>query len=115
MLTFVMILLLIIAVLLIIIVLIQPGKGDMITGMGTIGGSITNVFGSRRASDLLTKTTIGLAIALFVLVIFANKFLVGSKSTDIAKPITEGVAIPTQTIPAPIQNVPSPEQPNPNK
>ena len=108
MLTFITVLLLIIAILLIVIVLVQPGKGDMITGIGTIGGSISNMFGSRKATDLLTKTTIGLAIALFVLVIFTNKFLIGTKSHEDAKPITEGIALPTQTTPAPIQPVPTP-------
>jgi preprotein translocase subunit SecG len=107
MLTFVTILLIIIAVLLVVIVLIQPGKGDMIAGMGTIGGSISNMFGSRRAMDLLTKITIGLAVAMFVLVIATNKFLVGQKSVEIVKPITEGATVP---IAAPIQNIPMPEQ-----
>jgi len=109
MLTVITVLLLIIAILLIGIVLLQPGKGDMVSGMGTIGGSISNVFGSRRASDLLTKTTIGLAIAMFVLVIFVNKFLVGNRTSDIPKPLTEGAAIPTQALPSPIQNTPLPE------
>ena len=59
MLTFLTILMIIISVLLILVVLIQPGKGDMVAGMGTIGGSITSMFGSRQAMNLLTKITIG--------------------------------------------------------
>ena len=110
MLTFVMVLLLIIAILLICVVLVQPGKGDMISGLGTIGGQITNMFGSRKAMDLLTKITIGLAISMFVLVIFANKFLVGNHSENIVKPITEGVVVPTQPAPAPIQTTPPPAE-----
>ena len=105
--TFLIILIVMIAVLLILVVLVQPGKGDAIAGMGTIGGSISSVFGSRKATDLLSKTTIGLAVALMFLVLVTNKFFVGYKSVESVKPITEGVAIPVQpipaTIPAPIQ------------
>ena len=104
--TFLIVLILFIAILLIVVVLIQPGKGgDMISGMGTLGGSISSMFGSRRAADMLTKTTIGLAVALMFLVIITNKFFVGNSAEEAVKPITEGVAIPTQpvpVIPAPI-------------
>ena len=103
MLVFVTILLIIIAILLIAVVLIQPGKGDMISGMGTIGGSMSNMFGTRRAADMLSKITIGLAISMFVIVLFTNMFLVGTGgSAEIKRAITEGVEIPTQTIPPPI-------------
>ena len=99
--TFLIVLIAIIAVLLIFVVLIQPGKGDMVTGMGTIGGSITSMFGSRKASDLLSKTTIGLAIALIFFVLVTNKFFVGNKSTEAVKPITEGIEVPVQPLPTP--------------
>jgi len=106
--TFLLVLIILIAVLLIAVVLIQPGKGgDMITGMGTIGGSMSSMFGSRKAADLLTKTTIGLAVALMFLVIVTNKFFVGSP-VEIVRPITEGVAVPTQTVPAPAPVIPAP-------
>jgi len=63
-------------VLLIAIVLIQPGKGgDLISVYGySLGGSMSSMFGTRRAADMLTKITIGLAIALMFLVIVTNKF-----------------------------------------
>lgn len=110
MLTVVTILLLIIAILLIAVVLIQPGKGDMITGMGTIGGSMSSMFGTRRAADMLSKITIGLAVAMFVIVLLTNMFLVGnSGGTNVKKAITEGVAIPAQTIPAPVKTTPQPQ------
>ncbi len=109
--TFLMVLLIIIAILIILVVLIQPGKGDMMTGMGTIGGSITSMFGTRKAMDLLTKTTIGLAIAMMLLVIVTNKFFVGQTAMEIVKPVTEGIAIPEQKpMPAPVQPAPAPSQ-----
>jgi len=115
MLTFLTILMILIAVLLILVVLIQPGKGDMVTGMGTIGGSISSMFGSRKAADLLTKITVGLAISLIVLVIVTNKFFVGQTSSAVVKPVTEGVVVPNQPqpIPAPIQSAPAPAQEQP--
>lgn len=105
--TFLLILMIIIAILLIIVVLVQPGKGDMVTGMGTIGTSITSMFGSRRAADMLTKITIGLAVSLMLLVIVTNKFFVGNHSVEATKAITEGVALPTKSNPVPL--------PTPNK
>ncbi|MGI6370427.1 MAG: preprotein translocase subunit SecG [Ignavibacteria bacterium] len=108
--TFLIILMIIISILLILVVLIQPGKGDMVAGMGTIGGSMSSMFGSRRAMDLLTKMTIGLAVALMFLAIVTNKFFVG-QSNEIVKPVTEGVAVPqNKPLPAPIQTAPAPQE-----
>ena len=106
MLVVVTILLLIIAVLLIAVVLIQPGKGDMMSGIGTIGGSMSSMFGTRRAADMLTKITVGLAVAMFVIVLCTNMFLVGSgSSAEVKKAITEGVEVPLQTVPPPVQPI----------
>ncbi len=112
MLTFLTILMILIAILLILVVLIQPGKGDMVTGMGTIGGSISSMFGSRKATDLLTKITVGLAISLILLVVITNKFFVGQTTNAVVRPATEGISIPNQPapMPAPIQSAPAPEQ-----
>lgn len=100
MLTFVTILLIIIAILLIAVVLIQPGKGDMISGLGAIGGSMSNMFGTRRAADMLQKITIGLATSMLLIVLLTNMFLVDSRgSVEVKKAITEGIEVPTQTIP----------------
>ena len=99
---FVAILLIIISILLIVVVLLQPGKGDMISGMGTVGSSISTMFGARRASDMLTKITIGLAIALMFFALITNKFFIGNNVEEIERPITEGISVPTQAIPAPI-------------
>jgi preprotein translocase subunit SecG len=107
--TFLLVLIILVAILLIAVVLIQPGKGgDMVQGLGSIGGSMSSMFGSRKAADLLTKTTIGLAISLMFLVIVTNKFFVGN-TVETVRPITEGVAVPTQTVPAPAPITPVPD------
>ena len=105
MLVVVTVLLIIIAILLIAVVLVQPGKGDMISGLGTIGSSMSSMFGTRRAADMLSKITIGLAISMFVIILFTNMFLVGTGSVEKKKAITEGIEVPTQTIPPPIQPI----------
>lgn len=97
--TFFLVLMLLIAVLLILVVLIQPGKGDMLSGMGGVGGTFSNMMGSRKATDFLTKLTIGLAVALLVFSILINKFALSSGET-IVKPAVEGAAIPTNNVPA---------------
>jgi preprotein translocase subunit SecG len=105
------IVMIILSVLLILVVLLQPGKGDMITGMGGLGGTFSSMLGSRRTLDLLSKITVGLAASIFVLALMTNKFFVGS-ADEMRRPVTEGVAVP-QTVPStPIQPaLPLPEQP----
>jgi len=56
--TLLIVIMIILSVLLILVVLVQPGKGEMLAGMGEVGGAFTSMFGSRKASDLLTKLTI---------------------------------------------------------
>jgi preprotein translocase subunit SecG len=98
--TFMAILLMILSVLLVLIVLIQPGKGDMISGMGSLGGTFSNMLGSRRAMDLLSKITWGFAIAILVLSLTTNYFFVGQE-TQVIRPAIEGAAVP-QTVPTQI-------------
>lgn len=92
------------SILLIGAVLIQPGKGDMISGMSGLGGQFNSMLGSRRATDLLTKITIGLAAAIMVFSLLTNLFFVNFETEDVAKPSTEGrqVEMPAPgTIPPP--------------
>ena len=86
--TLAIILMIILGLLLIAAVLIQPGKGDMTTSMSGFGNQLGTMFGSRRASDLLTKITI-----------------IVPPSTPVQKP-----AAPQ---PAPAQQQPATEQPKP--
>lgn len=91
----------ILSVLLILVVLVQPGKGDMISGMGSLGGSFSSVLGSRKAMDFLTRTTIILASLIMVLSLLTNKFFIG-QTEMIQKPAVEGTALP----PTGGQNIP---------
>jgi len=109
--TFLVILLVLISLLLIAVVLIQPGKGDMIAGLGGLSGAFSTMFGTRRTMDLLQKITIGLAAAIAIITIVINMFLIGPKET-IEKPVIEGQPIPTQQAPVPnqIPNTPAPNE-----
>lgn len=107
--TFLIILMMIIAVLLIAVVLLQPGKGDMITGMSGLTNTFSSMLGSRRAIDLLSKITISLAVAILLLSVVTNKFFLPKGGVEI-KPVTEGVAVP-QTVPnQPVQPLPAAPQ-----
>jgi len=103
--TFFVILMMIVSVLLILVVLIQPGKGDMISGMGGLTNTFSSMLGSRKAMDMLTKITIAFAAAIMILALLTNKFFLPS-SIDFVKPVTEGAAVP-QTFPTqPVQQLP---------
>ena len=107
--TLAIILLIILGLLLIAAVLIQPGKGDMATSMSGFGNQLGTMFGSRRASDLLTKITIGIGVAIMVIAILANKFLLNPD--DISKnPATVNAAKPIIPATAPVQKQAAPTQ-----
>ncbi|MCE5304170.1 MAG: preprotein translocase subunit SecG [Chloroherpetonaceae bacterium] len=86
------------SILLIAVVLIQPGKGDMLTGMGGITSSFTSMFGSKQTMDLLQKITIGLAVAMLVFSVITNKFFV-SQQQNAPKPMIEGTQLPPSAPP----------------
>ncbi len=115
MLTLFTVLMLILSILLIAVVLLQPGKGDMISGMSGLGGQFSNMLGSRRATDVLSKITIGLATSILILSVVTNKFFVGG-GQDGPRPVTEGVVMP-KSVPTSSQQtqvpvpVPSTEKP----
>jgi len=52
-----------VAIFLIVVVLLQSGKGG---GIGSLGGSNTNVFGARGAGNFLTKMTAACAVIFFL-------------------------------------------------
>lgn len=82
------------AVFLILAVLVQPGKADMVSGMGGFGGQMTNLFGVRTGRNLLANITMGLAIVVALLAIVINKFFVETEMATKA-PITTGAQVPT--------------------
>jgi len=89
------------AVLLILAVLIQPGKADMVSGMGGFGGQMTNLLGVRNSRNILQSITMGLAIFVALMAIVINKFFLETEAVAKA-PSTVGVEIPTSTS-APVQ------------
>ncbi len=72
--TFFMIIEILVSIVLMIAVLMQSSKGGGLAG--SFGGTnIGTVFGVRRTSDFLTKTTTVLATLFIVLALFINLFL----------------------------------------
>ncbi len=116
MLSFLIIIMIFLSILLMGAVLIQPGKGDMVSGLGSLGGSFTSMFGSRKAMDKLVKFTIGLSISIILLAVITNKFFVG-QTTETQKAVTEGVEVPSTVPPMKAMPAakpqPSPDQQNP--
>jgi preprotein translocase subunit SecG len=109
------IILILLSFLLVVIVLVQPGKGDMISGISGISGQFNSILGSSAASTFLVKFTWGLAIAIGVLIISANVFFVGTGQTSSAiKAPTEGMSVPVNTVPVNLPPaVPAPAESNP--
>lgn len=112
--------LLIAAVLLILAVLIQPGKGSGLAsaGFSGISSQFSNMFGVRRTADFLQKFTIGLAIAILVLIIATNKFFLDTTATQGTNtgtgerlPVTVGAEKPA--VPPAVQQQAAPQQPPP--
>lgn len=85
------------ALLLIGLVLIQPGKGDMMSGMGGLNLQFNAAFGSSKATNILTRATWTMAIAILVFTLVANVFL--TKNTG-----QEQQLAPTEKVDAPINN-----------
>ncbi|HRI30042.1 MAG TPA: preprotein translocase subunit SecG [Candidatus Kapabacteria bacterium] len=105
--TVIVILTSLLAILLIAVVLIQPGKGDMAAGFGGVGMGLGSMFGNRRATDLLTKITIGLAASILILSVVSNKFLSNESGEEI-NPVTQGVeAVPSAAPNVPVQQTPA--------
>lgn len=96
-------LLIVLALLLIGIILIQPGKGDMLSGMGGIGGQFNQMLGSSRAISTLQKLTWGFAAGIIVLTLIFNYLIIGGSSQagpSEIKPATEGVQVPVTNTPS---------------
>jgi preprotein translocase subunit SecG len=117
MLSFVMVLMMIISVLLTVVVLLQPGKGGMTSSLAGLSGQFSSMFGTRKAVDFLSKLTIGLAVAIMLLSLVANIWLVGIDE-NVRKPVTEGAQLPPTNAnplnqPALPQQQPQQQQPAP--
>lgn len=106
------IILVLVGLLLIGAVLIQPGKGDMITGMSGLGGQFNSVLGSRRATDLLSKITWSLAGIIVLLTLVTNLFFVNQQSDQLKAP-TEGMNV-SQPVAQPTAPAAAPNTPTEN-
>ncbi len=110
--TVTVLLMVLISIMLILAVLIQPGRGELSSSFGGIGGQFGSLFGMRRTMDFLTKLTIGLGTALFILSIIANKFFLGT-AQETREPVTVGAPVPSpQSLPSP--PIPTPPSQTPN-
>ena len=87
----------IIAIILTIAVLLQSGQGQGLSGgiAGNMGGA-TNVLGSRRTADFLSKATAFLGGTFLVLCLMANFFIDRSSTTRSAVQ-QSGVEMPAPT------------------
>ncbi len=100
--TFFMIVEILVSVILMIAVLMQSSKGGGLAG--SFGGAnIGTVFGVRRTSDFLTKTTTVLATLFIVLALFINLFLLprgeGSQQSIIQSAIPASGSMPPSSLP----------------
>lgn len=98
MITFIVVFLVIISILLIVVVLMQSSKGGGLAG--AFGGSqVTTMFGARRTSDFLQKSTITLAIVFMLVCLILNIYI--SKRTATTDSFLQGDTPPVQqqTIP----------------
>jgi preprotein translocase subunit SecG len=104
-----------ISIFLIIVVLMQASKGGGLAG--SFGGSnIGTVFGVRRASDFLSKSTTVLA-TVFVLLAMVINFMLPGREGEIRQSVIQTVPPPATVPPQPQQSgtpqqQPPPAQPN---
>ncbi len=89
------------AILLIGVILLQPGKGDLSPTFGGLTTQFGTMFGTQRTMDFLQKLTRGLIIAILLLALFANKFLIRSSSEETVKPVTQGAKPPVAPVEIP--------------
>lgn len=114
MVTFFIIILIIVCVLLMAVVLMQASKGGGLSGL--VGGSgVSTMFGARRTSDFLSKSTIVLAVIFLLASLLLNIYI--SKSSSEVESIIQknsgNQQMPQRTpVTPPTQQTPGTEQNN---
>jgi preprotein translocase subunit SecG len=93
--TILALLIILVCIVLTLVVLSQSSKGDGLAGALGAPGSVGAVFGVRRASDFLQKTTIWLGAAFVVLCVLANLFFLPNGSNAPSAVQTGKVPTPT--------------------
>ena len=110
--TFFLVIEIAISVLLTVVILMQASKGGGLAGSFG-GGNIGTVFGVRRTSDFLSKTTTILATLFLVLALFIN-LVVLPRGERIAPSVIQSQAPAGGALP-PVQQGAIPPQPQPQK
>lgn len=81
--TFLMLLIVLIGIMMTIAILMQnPKGGGLSSAFGGASGGMGSMLGVRHASDILAKTTWGLAIAMVVLIFALNMFFLPTEATQ---------------------------------
>jgi len=106
------------SILLILTVLIQPGKAEMISGMGGFGGQMSNFLGVRQSRNFLQNLTVGLLAGIMLMALLVNKVFLPESGVTERAPVTQGAQLPTSSAPGspapqaqPTQQAPSQQQP----
>ena len=103
-----------VSVLLIIVVLMQASKGGGLAGSFG-GGNLGTVFGVRRTSDFLSKTTSVLATAFVVLALFINLVIL-PRGERTEQSVIQSQSPPAGALPPATQpSLPPSQQPQPQK
>ena len=98
--TLLVILIVLVCIVMTLVILSQSSKGDGLSGALGAPGSVGAVFGVRRASDFLQKTTIWLGGIFVVLCIIANLLFLPTES-KVPSAVRNGPAPTPQTQQAP--------------
>lgn len=81
--TFLLLLIVLIGAVMTVAILMQnPKGGGLSSAFGGAGGGMGTMLGVRHASDILAKTTWGLAIAMVVLIFAVNMFFLPTEGTQ---------------------------------
>lgn len=84
----------ILGLVLIVLVLLQPGKGDLSATFGGISGQFGTMFGMQRTADFMNKLTRIIALVILLLILIANRLILGGPKAETIKPVTEGAKAP---------------------
>jgi preprotein translocase subunit SecG len=109
--TLITILILLLCIVMTAVVLAQSSKRDWLAGALGGPGSVGAVFGVRRASDFLQRTTIWLGGVFVVLCILANLFFLPTSGKAPTAVQTGNAVIPKAQQAPPRQSAPAVQQP----
>jgi preprotein translocase subunit SecG len=101
------ILIIIVCIMLTLVVLAQSSKGNGLSGGLGAPGSAGAVFGVRRASDFLQKSTMWLGVAFVVLCLIANLLFLPRASTMPSAVQSGRAVVPTMPQRVPSQSAPA--------